>query len=82
MRYVGKLENGKQFDANTGGKPFSFVLGRGEVIAGWDQGLAGMNVGGERRLTIPAKLAYGNQKIPGIPPNSTLKFDVKLVEVK
>ena len=81
MRYIGKLENGKQFDANTGGKPFSFVLGRGEVIAGWDQGLAGMAVGGERRLTIPAKLAYGKQKIPGIPANSTLKFDVKLVSV-
>lgn len=81
MRYVGKLTTGKQFDANTGGKPFSFVLGRGEVIAGWDQGLAGMMVGGERRLTIPAKLAYGNQKIPGIPPNSTLKFDVKLVSI-
>lgn len=81
MRYVGKLENGKQFDANTAGKPFSFVLGRGEVIAGWDQGLAGMAVGGERRLTIPAKLAYGKQRIPGIPPNSTLKFDVKLVSV-
>lgn len=81
MRYIGKLESGKQFDANTGGKPFAFVLGRGEVIAGWDQGLAGMAVGGERRLTIPAKLAYGSQRIPGIPPNSTLKFDVKLVSV-
>ncbi|CAK9784564.1 hypothetical protein CC85DRAFT_283016 [Cutaneotrichosporon oleaginosum] len=81
MRYIGKLENGKQFDANTGGKPFNFVLGRGEVIAGWDQGLVGMAVGGERRLTIPAKLAYGSQRIPGIPPNSTLKFDVKLVSV-
>lgn len=68
MRYIGKLTNGKQFDANTGGKPFSFLLGRGEVIAGWDQGLVGMAVGGERRLTIPAKLAYGNSKLPGIPP--------------
>jgi len=67
MRYIGKLENGKQFDANTGGKPFSFVLGRGEVIKGWDQGLADMKVGGERRLTIPAALAYGSQRIPGIP---------------
>ncbi|KAL7418584.1 peptidylprolyl isomerase fpr3 [Cryptotrichosporon argae] len=81
MRYIGKLESGKQFDANTAGKPFSFVLGRGEVIKGWDQGLVGMAVGGERRLTIPAALAYGNQKIPGIPPRSTLKFDVKLVSV-
>ncbi|OWZ47103.1 FK506-binding protein 4 [Cryptococcus neoformans c45] len=81
MRYIGKLTNGKQFDANTSGKPFSFVLGKGEVIRGWDEGLAGMAVGGERRLTIPAPLAYGNQKIPGIPKNSTLKFDVKLVSI-
>ncbi|AAW42924.1 hypothetical protein CNBD3620 [Cryptococcus deneoformans B-3501A] len=81
MRYIGKLTNGKQFDANTSGKPFSFVLGKGEVIRGWDEGLAGMAVGGERRLTIPAALAYGNQKIPGIPKNSTLKFDVKLVSI-
>jgi FK506-binding nuclear protein len=65
--YIGKLESGKQFDANTSGKPFSFVLGKGEVIRGWDEGLAGMSVGGERRLTIPAGLAYGNQKLPGIP---------------
>ncbi|ORY28159.1 hypothetical protein BCR39DRAFT_535813 [Naematelia encephala] len=81
MRYIGKLENGKQFDANTAGKPFSFVLSRGEVIKGWDQGLAGMAVGGERRLTIPATLAYGSQKLPGIPKNSTLIFEVKLVSV-
>ncbi|NXD32555.1 FKBP4 protein, partial [Spelaeornis formosus] len=81
MRYIGKLENGKQFDANTSGKAFTFVLGRGEVIKGWDQGLVGMHVGGERRLTIPAPLAYGNQKLPGIPKGSTLKFDVKLVSV-
>ncbi|RXK39474.1 hypothetical protein M231_03307 [Tremella mesenterica] len=81
MRYVGKLENGKQFDSNTAGKPFTFVLGRGEVIRGWDEGLAGMAVGGERRLTIPPQLAYGNQKVPGIPKGSTLKFDVKLVSV-
>ena len=79
--YVGKLENGKQFDANTGGKPFTFVLGRGEVIRGWDLGVEGLAVGGERRLTIPAALAYGNQKLPGIPKGSTLKFDVKLVSV-
>ncbi|KAK8853036.1 hypothetical protein IAR55_003737 [Kwoniella newhampshirensis] len=81
MRYIGKLTNGKQFDANTSGKPFSFALGKGEVIRGWDEGLAGMAVGGERRLTIPPQLAYGSQKIPGIPKNSTLKFDVKLVSI-
>ncbi|OCF40808.1 FK506-binding protein 4 [Kwoniella heveanensis CBS 569] len=81
MRYIGKLTNGKQFDANTSGKPFSFVLGRGEVIKGWDEGLAGMAVGGERKLSIPPQLAYGNQKIPGIPKGSTLNFEVKLVSV-
>ena len=66
-RYIGKLTNGKQFDANTAGSPFSFVLGRGEVIKGWDQGLNGMAVGGERKLVIPAPLAYGKQKLPGLP---------------
>ncbi|WVW85927.1 hypothetical protein I302_107965 [Kwoniella bestiolae CBS 10118] len=81
MRYIGKLTTGKQFDANTSGKPFTFVLGKGEVIRGWDEGLAGMAVGGERRLTIPPQLAYGSQKLPGIPKNSTLKFDVKLVSI-
>lgn len=54
MRYIGKLENGKQFDANTAGAPFKFTLGRGEVIRGWDEGLVGMAVGGERRLTVSA----------------------------
>ncbi|WVO12547.1 hypothetical protein L204_100147 [Cryptococcus depauperatus] len=81
MRYIGKLTNGKQFDANTSGKPFTFVVGKGEVIRGWDEGLTGMAVGGERRLIIPPQLAYGNQKIPGIPKNSTLRFDVKLVSI-
>ena len=51
-RYIGKLENDKQFDANTSGKPFTFTLGRGEVIKGWDEGLSGMAVGGERRLVV------------------------------
>ncbi|WVR00378.1 hypothetical protein IAU59_007521 [Kwoniella sp. CBS 9459] len=81
MRYIGKLTNGKQFDANTSGKPFSFVLGRGEVIKGWDEGLVGMAIGGERKLSIPPQLAYGNQKIPGIPKGSTLNFEVKLVSI-
>ena len=58
MRYVGKLQNGKVFDSNTKGKPFSFKLGAGEVIKGWDIGIQGMQVNGARRLTIPAKLAY------------------------
>lgn len=75
MRYIGKLENGKVFDSNTKGKPFTFSLGKGEVIKGWDIGLEGMQVGGERRLRIPAASAYGKKTLPDIPGNSTLIFD-------
>lgn len=82
MRYIGKLTDGKVFDANKKGKPFSFKLGAGEVISGWDIGIAGMQVGGERRLTVPASLAYGSKSLPGIPANSTLVFDVKMLEIK
>ncbi|GBE81394.1 FK506-binding protein [Sparassis crispa] len=81
MRYIGKLENGKVFDQNSKGKPFSFHLGGGEVIKGWDVGIVGMHVGGERLLTIPAPMAYGKQKQTGIPANSTLTFEVKLVGI-
>ena len=82
MRYIGKLKNGKVFDKNTSGKPFVFKLGRGEVIKGWDVGVAGMSVGSERRIIIPAPYAYGKQALPGIPANSELTFDVKLVSIK
>jgi FK506-binding nuclear protein len=82
MRYIGKLVDGKVFDSNKKGKPFSFKLGAGEVIQGWDIGIAGMSVGGERRLTVPANLAYGSKSLPGIPANSTLVFDVKMLEIK
>ncbi|KAL2165491.1 hypothetical protein VTH06DRAFT_791 [Thermothelomyces fergusii] len=82
LRYIGKLTNGKVFDANKKGTPFSFKVGKGEVIKGWDIGIQGMAIGGERRLTIPPHLAYGNRAIPGIPANSTLIFDVKLLEIK
>ncbi len=68
--------------ANKKGKAFSFKLGVGEVIQGWDIGVVGMSVGGERRLTIPANLAYGSKSMPGIPANSTLIFDIKLLEIK
>jgi FK506-binding nuclear protein len=69
--------------ANKKGKPFSFKLGAGEVIKGWDIGVIGMAVGGERRLTIPASLGYGTKGAPPkIPPNSKLVFDVKLLGVK
>ncbi|KAG9323973.1 hypothetical protein KVV02_003244 [Mortierella alpina] len=83
MRYIGRLTTGKVFDKNTSGKPFNFNLGRGEVIKGWDLGIQGMMLGGERRLTIPPALAYGAQGAPpDIPRNATLVFEVKLVTLK
>ncbi|KAK0392522.1 hypothetical protein NLU13_2017 [Sarocladium strictum] len=82
VRYIGKLQNGTQFDSNKKGKPFSFKVGKGQVIKGWDIGVVGMSIGGERRLTIPAHLAYGSKALPGIPANSQLTFDVKLLEIK
>ena len=68
--------------ANKKGKPFDFKLGKGEVIEGWEIGVAGMAVGGERRITIPPHLAYGKKGVPGIPPNSKLIFDVKVLGIK
>lgn len=82
IRYIGKLKNGKVFDKNTSGKPFVFGLGKGECIKGFDLGVAGMAVGGERRVIIPAKMGYGSQSLPGIPANSELTFDIKLVSLK
>ena len=83
MRYIGKLQkDGKVFDSNKKGKPFSFKLGQGEVIKGWEVGVKGMSIGGERRLTIPAALAYGSKGAGGdIPPNATLIFDIKCLEI-
>ncbi|KAI0195958.1 hypothetical protein F4808DRAFT_324802 [Astrocystis sublimbata] len=82
VRYIGKLTDGKVFDSNKKGKPFSFKVGSGEVIKGWDIGVQGMSVGGERRLTIPAHLAYGSKGVAGIPANSQLVFDIKLLGIK
>ncbi|KAI8340790.1 hypothetical protein BC941DRAFT_450257 [Chlamydoabsidia padenii] len=83
MRYIGKLTSGKVFDKNVSGKPFNFRLGAGEVIKGWDQGILGMKLGGERKLTIPAPLAYGKRGAPPqIPGNATLVFEIKLVSMK
>lgn len=73
---------GQQFDSSVGGAPFSFPLGAGRVILGWDSGLVGMKVGGQRRLVIPPNLAYGPQQVGPIPPNSTLVFDVELLSVQ
>ncbi len=82
--YTGWLTNGKKFDSSVGtGKPFEFVLGAGQVIKGWDEGVTGMKVGGKRQLRIPPDLAYGDKGYPGvIPANSTLIFDVQLIAVK
>lgn len=73
---------GAQFDSSAGRGPFSFVLGRGQVIAGWDQGVAGMRVGGLRRLVLPPNLAYGASGNGPIPPNATLVFDIELLNVQ
>jgi FKBP-type peptidyl-prolyl cis-trans isomerase len=75
---------GKQFDSSVGGEPFEFAVGAGHVIAGWDQGVAGMKVGGKRRLVIPPDMGYGARGAGGglIPPNATLLFDVELVEIR
>ncbi|KAL8809317.1 MAG: hypothetical protein Q9200_003515 [Gallowayella weberi] len=81
LRYIGKLRDGKVFDANKSGSPFTFTLGSGEVIKGWDIGVAGMCVGGERRIDIPANLGYGSKSMPKIPANSDLRFDVKLLKI-
>lgn len=97
MRYIGKLSDGKIFDgmfesaegiadanrssANKKGTPFRFKLGAGQVIPGWEIGLVGMSAQGERRIIIPAHLAYGSKSPPGMPPNSELTFDIKLLEV-
>lgn len=82
MHYIGWLTNGKKFDASLD-KPFSFDLGASQVIKGWDEGVAGMRVGGKRQLRIPPDLAYGEKGYPGvIPPNATLIFDVELVGIQ
>jgi FKBP-type peptidyl-prolyl cis-trans isomerase len=83
VNYTGWLRDGTKFDSSVGGEPFQFTLGAGRVIKGWDQGVAGMKVGGTRILYIPPDLAYGEEgSPPKIPPNATLKFKVKLLAVE
>jgi hypothetical protein len=83
VHYTGTFENGTKFDSSRDrNRPFSFQLGTGSVIPGWDEGLSTMQVGGRRQLIVPANLAYGSKGVPGtIPPNSTLIFDVDLLQV-
>ena len=82
VNYVGTFTNGSKFDSSYDrNQPFTFRLGAGTVIAGWDQGLPGMKVGGNRHLTIPPSLGYGSQAYNGIPGNSTLVFDVELLSI-
>lgn len=83
VHYVGTLQNGTKFDSSVDrGQPFSFTIGAGEVIQGWDEGVLGMKVGGKRKLVIPAALGYGARGAGSmIPPNATLIFEVQLLGV-
>jgi peptidylprolyl isomerase len=82
VHYTGRLENGTEFDSSIGGTPFQFPLGMGQVIRGWDEGIALMNVGGKAELIIPPELGYGDTEFGPIPGNSTLYFEVELLDVQ
>jgi len=83
MHYTGTLDDGTKFDSSVDrGDPLEFTLGTGMVIAGWDEGIPGMKVGGKRKLTIPSEMAYGDAGTGPIPGGATLHFDVELVGIK
>ena len=82
VHYTGTLENGEEFDSSIGDEPFQFKIGGGDVIAGWEEGVVGMRVGGTRELVIPPELGYGASGYPPvIPPDATLTFEIELLEV-
>ena len=82
VQYTGWFTDGKKFDSSVGRRPLPFKIGEHKVIAGWEEGVAGMKVGGKRQLKIPPELGYGSRGYPGaIPPNATLIFDVELVSI-
>jgi len=82
VHYVGTLTNGKKFDSSRDrGKPFTTPIGAGQVIRGWEEGIPGMKVGGKRRLTIPPHMGYGSAAQGDIPANSTLVFEIELMQV-
>jgi peptidylprolyl isomerase len=83
VHYIGTLDDGTEFDnSRKRGTPIEFRLGAGRVIKGWDEGIVGMKVGGQRKLIIPPELGYGSRNVGKIPANSTLIFEVELVEIK
>ncbi len=83
VNYIGTLRDGTQFDNSyVRGEPYTFKIGSGKVIQGWDKGIIGMQVGGQRILVVPADQAYGNMQVGPIPPNSPLVFSVELVAIK
>ncbi len=83
VHYIGTTRDGVQFDSSyTRGEPFVFTVGGGKVIKGWDTGLVGMKVGGQRILVIPSEMAYGNRQVGPIPPNTPLVFAIELLEIK
>jgi FKBP-type peptidyl-prolyl cis-trans isomerase len=83
VNYIGSLRDGTQFDNSfIRGEPFTFTVGEGKVIEGWEKGILGMQVGGQRILVIPAEEAYGNRQVGPIPPNSPLVFSIELVSIK
>ena len=83
VHYTGWLTSGRKFDSSLDrGRPFSFRIGAGQVIAGWEQGVAGMQVGGKRKLTIPPSLGYGRRGTGPIPANATLIFEIELLGIR